>query len=444
LNGAPGVSPADGVRRSRGTWATAASAIRSLASRLGEPGTLLPLLLIAAFIVRAAWLGLPAGALIFDESYYVNAARVLLGWLVEAGAPYAGATIGLDPNIEHPPLGKLVMAASMLLFGDNALGWRLPSLGAGMIVLGTLYQVVRATGETRHLAILAVALLAFDNLTVVHSRLGTLDMLALAPILVGAWLGLRERWVLAGVLIGVGFLVKLTAVYGLLALLLLLAIRIGDRWWQERRFSRTDLRAAVAMTVAFSTVAIVGLWVLDARFTTFATSFDHIAHMVSYGASLKESIDHSGICVGISSAPWQWPFNTCQINYLRVDVTVRDAAGVASTVSSIDFRGALNPLLASAIPFATLFAVWMAWRTRDRLATWSVTWMAANYLPYVALTLLSSRVTYLYYFLPVIPALTAAVAIFLLRSGLPRFVLWGYVVAYALGFAAYFPFRQLP
>jgi len=419
-------------------------AARRLAERLGEPATLLPLLLLSAFVVRGVWLDVPPHSLIFDEAYYVNAARILLGWAVDPGAPYAGATIGLDPNVEHPPLGKLLIAASMTLFGDNGVGWRLPSVIAGMTVLAALYGIVRSAGGSAHLAILAVALLAFDNLTFVHSRLGTLDMLALAAVLVGAWFAIRRRWVLAGVLVAAGFLIKLTAVYALLALVLLPLLKIAVTWWVERRLSRPELRDAIVLLASFSVVSIAGLWILDASFTTFATPLDHVLYMIRYGANLQASVDHGGFCVGISSPPWQWPFNTCQINYLRVDVTVNDPMGVATTVSSIDFRGALNPLLASAIPFACLFAVWLAWRTEDLLVRWSVVWMAANYLPFVALALVNNRVTYLYYVLPVLPALTVAVAIFLLRSGLPRFVAWGYIAAYALGFAAYFPFRQIP
>ena len=56
--------------------------------------------------------------------------------------------------IEHPPLGKLILAASMLVFGDNGIGWRVPSVIAGMAALGAVYLIVRAAGETAWLGIL--------------------------------------------------------------------------------------------------------------------------------------------------------------------------------------------------------------------------------------------------------------------------------------------------
>ena len=45
---------------------------------------------------------------------------------------------------------------------------------------------------------------------------------------------------------------------------------------------------------------------------------------------------------------------------------------------------------------------------------------------------------------PILPAVAVMVALLLMRSGLPRAVLYMFVVAYALGFLAYFPFRQIP
>lgn len=426
-----------------GSFRGVAARARSLFTSFAQPSNALPLILLAAFVARGLWLDQPPGALIFDEAYYVNAGRVILGWPVGADMPYADSTAGLDPNLEHPPLGKVLIAGSMLVFGDTALGWRLPSLVAGMLALAAFYLALRASRASAGTALLALGFLAFDNLAIVHSRIGTLDMMALAPMLIGAWLALRRRWALAGVAMAVAFLVRITALFGLLAILLWLAWEAWTQWRSDGPLPWEASRAVAVLLGSFAVVALGGLWLLDLRFSSFDNPLAHIGHMVSYGANLTEPVDRSGICVSASSAPWQWLFNECQINYLRVDVTVT-YNGALQREATIDFRGALNPVLASAIPIASLATLWIARSAHATLARWSVIWAAASFLPYLYLSLVNHRVTYIFYFLPVVPAIAAMAALLLTRSGLPRFVAWGFVAAYLVGVAAYYPFRQIP
>jgi predicted membrane-bound dolichyl-phosphate-mannose-protein mannosyltransferase len=408
---------------------------------LHDPGRVLGVVLLAAFFLRVLWLNLPGHSLIFDEAYYVNAARVILGW--PAISHYADSPIGLDPNTEHPPLGKLLIAGSMAIFGDNGIGWRVPSVIAGLVALLAIYAIVRATDRSPWLAVLVVALVSFDNLTLVHGRIGTLDILVLAPMLVGSWLALKRRWILAGLAMGIALLVKLTALYGIGAVVLYVVLTEGPDWWHARRVPVRALLGPLAFVVMTFSVALGGLAVLDARYTSYASPVDHINRMVSYGANLRAPVS-AGYCPKADSKPWQWLFNECQIQYLRVDVTVSAGETVVSKTPRVDFRGALNPILVGAIPLAGLFAGWYAWRTRNRLALWAVAWAAANYLPYIVLALFTPRIMYIYYALPLVPAITVAIALLLTRAGLPKVVRWAFLGAYALGFLAYFPFRQIP
>ncbi|CAN5657435.1 hypothetical protein BH20CHL7_BH20CHL7_08290 [soil metagenome] len=415
-------------------------ALTTVRSFLSDPGNLLALVLLFALVTRAVWLWLPQGSLIFDEAYYVNASRVLLSVDLPDAARYGAAPPGLDPNAEHPPLGKVVMAASMLVFGDNGIGWRLPSLIAGLIALLAVYGIVRATGETARLGVLAVGLLALDNLTLLHGRIGTLDMMALAPILAGAWLALRGSPVLAGIALAIGVLVKLTSVFGLVAVLIVTAIDLLRRRREAGRLGFEDVRPTLLLLSAFTMVTVGGLWALDLAFTGHSDPWAHFLFMASFGASLQAPDGPTGI----ASQPWQWLVNEVQINYLRVAVDVTSGGEVVSSRPTIDFRGAMNPFLIGSFVLAFAFALSYAIRTGHRLATWSLVWMAANYLPFFALVLINHRITYLYYFLPVVPALAIAVAVLLRRSGLPQLVTVIAVGAVVVGFLAYFPFRQLP
>jgi predicted membrane-bound dolichyl-phosphate-mannose-protein mannosyltransferase len=413
---------------------------RALALAL-DPANVLGVVLLLALVLRGIWLDQPPGGLIWDETYYVNAARVIDGLPIPAGDHYADAPAGIDPNAEHPPLGKVVIAASMSVFGDSALGWRLPSIVAGMLALLAFYGIVRRAGAGPWLAILALALLAFDNLTLVHGRIGTLDILFVAPMLIGAWLASRGRWGWAGVAIGIALLVKLTAIFAALALGILLLLELVGGW-RDRAPVRRTVKRGVTFAVPLLVVWFVGLWALDLRFTTFTSPVAHLQHMVSYGANLEQADRSRGVGCSGSSEPWQWLLNECQIGYFKVTENPTGDPNVTRT--TVEFRGALNAFLADAMPLALAFAAWAAWRRHDPLATWAIVWAGANYLPYVALALISDRVMYLYYMVPVVPGVAAAVAVLLTRSGLPRIVGWSFVALFAAGVIAYFPFRTTP
>jgi hypothetical protein len=162
--------------------------------------------------------------------------------------------------------------------------------------------------------------------------------------------------------------------------------------------------------------------------------------MIAIGTSLSAS----GGPTGIASYPWQWLVNDVEISYLRLAVDTTVDGSVVSSDTTIDFRGAMNPVLLGAAPLAFLFALGLTLRTGNKLATWCVVWAAANYLPYYVLVLVGHRITYLYYFLPVVPALSVAVAMLLTRASLPRLVPFGYLICTLWAFLAYFPFRQVP
>jgi hypothetical protein len=84
--------------------------------------------------------------LIFDEAYYVNAARVIAHLRPAAGQHYDESPLGSDPNAEHPQGAKLIMAAAIEVFGDGPFAWRIGSLLFGSLAILAMYALVRFSG----------------------------------------------------------------------------------------------------------------------------------------------------------------------------------------------------------------------------------------------------------------------------------------------------------
>lgn len=412
--------------------------LSGIATRLRpDPLQALGLVLVLATLTRVYRIRTPNSPTIFDETYYVNAARIILGHHVAAGLPYAGEPHGLDPNHEHPPLGKLLIAGSTSVFGENGFGWRLPSVLAGIACIVLIYAIVRLVSEDGWLAVLAATIFAFDNLVLVHTRIATLDAPMLAFLLLGVWCWLRCWPIAAGIACALSALVKLPAVFGLAALLLL---GVGALARQAIRTRTIDWRAARPtglLLLAFLVAWIGGLWLMDLAFTSYNTPWQHLRTMLDYGFSIR------GVAADNESRPWRWLINEVQFPYFRLVENIKAPGHAVHTREVIDFQGAMNPVFIGAAPLAVSYVAWRAWHYRDALSLLVVAWIAGTYLVYYPLILFSDRTTYLYYMLPVLPALAIATAQFLRQTRLPNVVTWGYLATLFVGYVFYYPFRHI-
>ncbi len=397
----------------------------------------LPLVLLAVLCAlslgaRAAWLGDPCRSpcrtasdhiLIFDEDYYVNAARVIAGIHPPAGSPYADSPLGDDPNAEHPQLVKLIIAGSIELFGDGPLAWRLGSLIFGTVAILGMFALVRAAGGGPWPALAAAGLMATDNLMIVHGRIGTLDVYALALMVWAAAAYLRGHPLLAGVLIGVGACMKEVAVYVLFALVVLEALE----WLHTRRGSAARGLRLAGCTASAAAVFVGGLAIMDriappyndaARKLVTGGPLGHLAHIVSYAD--HQTSPHGPR--GIASYPWGWLVDYKPITYLNIN-PARPSDGLFHVHPAVHFLGLISPpILLLGLP-ALFLAGWRVIRPgvgRERsLEVLAVAWFAGTYLPFVVSSLLFSRTSYIYYMVIVMPGVYVAIA-----ALVPRLARW--------------------
>lgn len=398
-------------------------------------------LFVVDIILRVIWLDKPSGSLIFDEWYYVNVARVILGLNQSVGAngqpPYVNAPIGLDPNHEHLPLAKLLIALSMHLLGDNGFGWRIPSVIFGSIAILVFYLLMKRLTAYKMVPLVSTFLFSFDNLVFIQSRIAILDIFVLAFMLLGAYWYFSGHYHLSAIGMALATLAKITGLAGFLVIVMVHVIRFTTnraprKNWSEL-FSWFEKYLAVWLTCF-----LVLLTIMDRMWVGYSNPFDHIKYILSYSAGLVSQCPN-----GIISCPWQWLINQVQIPYLVVNVAV-SSGNASNSYTSIKFLGAANPaILYLTIP-AMVYMAYSYYEKKSDLTLFTLIWFAATYLPYYPAVIVGQRVTYLFYFLAAVPAICAAIAQMIAEQNPPKLVLLFYLAVVLASFYSMFPFKVIP
>jgi predicted membrane-bound dolichyl-phosphate-mannose-protein mannosyltransferase len=187
----------------------------------GENIVLFSIVLLGV-VLRASWMLKPNSYYLVDEVYYIPAALHYLAPLVghlknvvtlfteDRWAPYY-------INPEHPPLGKLLISLSVWVFGNNPLGWRLPSTIFGSIGIIGVYLAAKKTSPRT--ALMAATIYAVYPLEISMSQIGMLDVFSTTFLAFSFAALVSGKPRLAALLLGLSTASKLPGIVGWLPLI---------------------------------------------------------------------------------------------------------------------------------------------------------------------------------------------------------------------------------
>ncbi len=339
----------------------------------------------------------------FDEIYFVRTAENYLNFQV----PYEWT---------HPPLGKLILASGISIFGFNPFGWRILGVVFATLMIALIYVLGKKLFGTWIGASASAFLLTFDFLNFAMGRMATVDvylaffslasqlffLIYIKGVLKNGWKTPVLPLFLAILFFALGFSTKWVALFGFLGqLAILLVLRLREVTKLKDKLS-AKISAVFARPLGF---LLFGFLVM-AVFVYFLT---YVPSMLA-GRSLLDVFNlqgsmfdyHSRLTAthSYSSEWWTWPFVLKPVLLFRT--------GLPNDVVSIIVAMG-NPAVWWIGFTSVILAIEGAIRRKDFACTFIVVLFFFQWLPYVFI----SRYTLLYHFYVSVPFLCLATAYFL-------------------------------
>ena len=203
----------------------------------------------------------------FDECYFARSA-----WEYTHGVDAMEWT--------HPPLGKLIMALPVLLFGMSTFSYRIMGCIAGILMIPVIYILAKRLFKNRKWALLAGILMTFDNFHFAHTRMGTVDsflvlFILLSVLFMKQYIDLdseeeenvkakRKNLLLSGLFIGCAVTTKWTGLYAMFGIAIVFFAHLFKKY-EDKRKTKINYNTASRMTlialVVLSLIPIIAYYV---------------------------------------------------------------------------------------------------------------------------------------------------------------------------------------
>lgn len=420
----------------------------------------------------------------FDEIYHARTAYEHL----HGQRPY---------ETTHPPLGKLLMAAGIAVFGMTPFGWRFAGALVGVLMLPALYLLAKQIFHRRDLATLAMSAFALDLMHYTQTRIATIDSFPVFFILLSyvfmvrymqtdvfalqedetptlfskAFIRSLLPLLFSGIAMGLSIASKWIGMYSAVGLAVLFFVTIIRQYRaadmslllsKKECTPEIEKRASAARQFTFKRIVITcGFCVVFFILIPAAIYYlSYIPYLAPTGRVTLQRIwetqlgmynYHSTPGLGMDHpfhATWyQWPFLSKPMWFAQDKF---EPAGYASTIMCFG-----NPWVfyIGAVCMVAVILCWMlkylrredAWKNGDGNLTLLVlvTGFAAQYLPWV----LVPRGTYMYHYFASVPfiilATTWCVSLIPERLKTLRYAIIGlYLIGALAFFVMFFPYAS--
>ncbi|MEK6628718.1 MAG: phospholipid carrier-dependent glycosyltransferase [Bdellovibrionota bacterium] len=375
----------------------------------------------------------------FDEAHYVPAAKQFL-------------ELAEIKNLEHPPLGKLLIASGIAVYGDNPLGWRIMSTLFGALTLVGMFLIAFVLFQKLNIALWVAGLTLMNQLLYVQSRIAMIDifMFFFLSITILAFsviwlidLNKKNRQYAFSIMGGSLGLASACKWFGLVCLVAIIAlfifIKIFNKIMKPKKSVNLGMSAMPLRAGLFWLIATF----LVTYFITFSPFFfahtvqgevNGISDLINLQIVMWKGQQAVGASHPYTSHWWQWPFMVRPIWYTFDRDILSD-----KMVSGVIFLG--NPLIMWSGVLAILICIRSWFKTRSSISFIILFFYGLFFASWI---FIPRKISFYYYYYPaaMILSLALAQAFELIESDLlkkNRWLKWIFLLSSAIIFFYFLP-----
>lgn len=205
-------------------------------------------------------------------------------------------------NLEHPPMVKYLITLSMMIFGDNPLSWRIPSIIAGLLTVFFTFLACVALTKNYWISLIAALLTGIDPVLRILASIALLDIYVALFTSIALYFLFKKKYLVAMIIVLIGSLFKFNVLFMLIPVMALLIRRKLLVKPHPSTLIFSSLKYFVLITIIFLSLQIM-VSIPFIMYNGFNWWFENaIFGAIRWHTTIK--------CVGsgcpISSAPWDW------------------------------------------------------------------------------------------------------------------------------------------